>query len=290
MSQRCRARITEQFLSEQENLVMLGTAFRLAVCFFVMTPSAIAQTTTEGLRKMAQNPFAYVIKVPIEEDIYFGAGPFSRNASSLQIQPIFPFRISQGWLLVSRIVATGVAYQPDAGQKRGGTVGLGDICPAFYFTRTGEKKTVLGIGPSLSMPTATSTALGSGRWALGPSLVVLTQPHWGSLGILVQNIWSFAGDSHRAPVKQMSLQYVFSYNLPRGWYLTTQPTISADWTQARPDRWVVPFGGGAGRTFTLGKQAVDANAVFYGNAIRPENQASPKWQLSLSVTLLFPKR
>ena len=269
---------------------MLRSTLCLVICSLVVVRFASSQTTTSDLRRMAQNPFAYVIKVPIEQDLYFGNGPFSRNATSLQIQPVFPIRISEGWLLVPRIVATGLAYQPDVQRNSGGNLGLGDVCPTFFFTPVGEKTTIFGIGPSLSIPTATTTSLGSGKWAFGPSLVVLTQPQWGALGILVQNTWSFAGDSQREPVRQMSLQYSLSYNLPHGWYLTTQPTISADWRQSKADRWLVPVGLGAGRTFTVGKQAVDANAVFYGNVIRQESLASPNWQLGLSVTLLFPKR
>ena len=38
---------------------------------------------------------------------------------------------------------------------------------------------------------------------------------------------------------------MFSYNLPRGWYLTSQPTITADWTQTARDRWLLLVSGGA---------------------------------------------
>jgi len=276
--------------SRRQGACTLRMAFGVAICCFLVTFSANPQTSHEDLRKIAQNPFADVIKLPIEEDVYSGTGPFSRNASALQIQPVFPVRISEDWLLIPRVVATGMAYQPDTERTSGGVMGMGDITPTFFFAPANDKKIIWGAGPSLLMPTATSAALGSGKWALGPSLVVFTQPHWGFLGVLVQNTWSFAGDSKRAPVNEMLFQYSFSYNLPRGWYLTTSPTISADWTQAKADRWVVPFGGGVGRTFNLGKQAIDANASIFKNAIRPENQTFPKWQLSLQVILLFPEK
>jgi hypothetical protein len=85
----------------------------------------------------------------------------------------------------------------------------------------------------------------------------------------------------------MQLQPMFSYNLAHGWYLTTSPTISADWTQVLGERWLVPVGGGAGRTFKLGRQTVDANLTVYRNVIRPASQLSPKWQLSAQITLLI---
>ena len=118
---------------------------------------------------------------------------------------------------------------------------------------------------------------------------MLSQPKWGSAEILVQNIWSIAGNTKRGPVKQMQLQPTFSYNLGDEWYLTTNPTITADWTQVLSDRWLVPIGGGVGRILKLGRQPVDANLTFYRNVVRPASQPSPLWQLSLQVTLLFTK-
>jgi len=112
---------------------------------------------------------------------------------------------------------------------------------------------------------------------------------WGSVGILVQNIWSLPASTERAPVNQMQLQPNLSYNLPHEWYLTTNPTISADWTQRVNDRWLVPVGGGVGRTFKVGRQSIDANLTIYRNVVRPATLFSPKWQLSLQVTLLFTK-
>jgi hypothetical protein len=64
---------------------------------------------------------------------------------------------------------------------------------------------------------------------------------------------------------------------------------NADWTQATGRRWLVPFGAGAGRAFDIGHQAVDANLALYYNAIRPTGSPVPKWQLSLQVTLVYPR-
>jgi len=116
----------------------------------------------------------------------------------------------------------------------------------------------------------------------------LAEPEWGSVGVLLQNIWSVAGGSNRSPVNQLQFEPMFSYNLPRGWYLTTSPTIVADWTQPTRERWLVPVGGGAGRSFNIGKQAVDSNLTLYWNSVRPVNHFSPTWQLCLEFTFLFP--
>jgi hypothetical protein len=148
---------------------------------------------------------------------------------------------------------------------------------------------VWGLGPSLLIPTATDTAIGAGKWGLGPSLGIVVEPNWGSIAMAVQNVWSVPGNSQRASVDQLQIETSLSYNLPHGWYLLTAPTFSADWTQSSGDRWLIPFGGGVGRTLEIAKNAVDWNIALYSNAIRPVGQFSPKWQLSLQWTLLHPR-
>ena len=257
--------------------------------YLLLTPSAaMAQTAPEELRKIARNPFADEIKLPFEEDFTFSQGPYDRSANSLAIQPVVPLSITGDWLLVTRVVATAIAYQPNSPAKSGGTTGLGDTTGSFFLTPAHTGKLIWGVGPAVLMPTATSNQLGAGKWGVGPTGAVLVEPEWGSVGLLVQNIWSVAGDSSRSPVNQFQLEPMFSYNLPRGWYLTSNPTIVADWTQSMTERWLVPIGGGVGRSFNIGKQAVDSNLTLYWNAIRPANQFSPKWQLNVEFTFLFP--
>ncbi len=261
-----------------------------ALCLLVVPVPLLAQDAPAELREIARNPFADVIKLPFEEDISFDAGPYNRTASSLQIQPILPIQITDEWHLIPRIVTSALVYQPDPIQPGGGAFGLGDTVTTFFLTPTHTGKLIWGAGPALLLPTATDSALGSGKWGLGPSFAVVTEPNWGSVSVLIQNLWSIAGSSKRVRVNQMELDPAFSYNLPHGWYLTSAPSITADWTQATDERWVVPVGGGAGRSFNLGKQAVDSNLAWYWNAVRPAGQVSPKWEISLQFTLLFPKQ
>jgi len=229
----------------------------LLILLFVC-PMLHAQQTVDELRDLARNPVADAIKVPFAETINFDAGPYDRTSNSLQLQPVIPWQISKNWLLVPRIVATAIAYEPDVAQPHGGTIGTGDTVATFFFTPFRAGKVIWAVGPSLLIPTATDSRLGSGKWDIGPSAALLVEPDWGSAGVLVQNIWSLPGHSGRASVNQIQIETSLSYNLPRGWYVVTGPTINADWTQATGERWLVPAGGGAGRTFNIHSQAVDA--------------------------------
>ncbi len=89
------------------------------------------------------------------------------------------------------------------------------------------------------------------------SLIVYAHSHW-MLGALTTQIWSFAGDSDRAPVSQFLLQRFVNYNLPK-WYLTTGPQITANWIAQPGEQWTLPLGGGINRLFRVGKQPINAS-------------------------------
>jgi hypothetical protein len=92
----------------------------------------LAQSAPEELRKIARNPFADEIKLPFEEDFTFNQGPSNHNANSLVIDPVIPVSIMSDWLLVTRIVAPALAYQPNSLARSGGTTGIGDTpLPSF---------------------------------------------------------------------------------------------------------------------------------------------------------------
>jgi hypothetical protein len=246
-----------------------------------------AQQTTENLEKLARNPVGDAVKIPLAESINFDAGPYGRISNSLQIQPIIPFPIAQDWLLIPRIVATLAAYEPEVTQASGGSTGLGDTVATFFLTPAHTGMVVWAVGPALLIPTATDTNTGAGKWGLGPSVAFVVQPNWGSITTATQNVWSLPGNSHRASVNQLQIETSLSYNLPHAWYLLTEPAFTADWTQSSGDRWLVPFGGGIGRTLEIGNKAVDWNIALYSNAIRPGTQPYPKWQVILQCTLLY---
>jgi len=251
-----------------------------------------AADNTDALRKAAQNPVASLISVPIQDNWNFGIGPNDRIQNVMNIQPVIPLNAGKNWNLIIRWI-TPVIYQPvDVPQASGpvvqpGYYGLGDMQPAFFLSPK-KGKIIWGAGPQLLLPTATKTGiLGQGKFGIGPTLVVLVQPNKWTLGFLVNNVWSVAGNPNFPNVNQFLLQYFINYNLNKGWYLTWQPTLTANWKATNGGRWVVPMGGGVGRIMRLGSQPVNLTAQFYGNAVHPPG-ASP-WGMRLQISFLFPK-
>jgi hypothetical protein len=251
----------------------------------VVSPSA-AQDNPDNLRKAAQNPVASLISVPIQENWNFGIGPYDRTQNVMNIQPVIPLSIGKDWNLITRWI-TPVVFQPNTSTSHEGYYGLGDLNPSFFLSPK-VSKVIWGIGPTFILPTATNTAnLGQGKWSVGPTVVVLVQPAKWTLGFLANNVWSVAGHQDRAAVNQLLFQYFVNYNMRKGWYITSQPTLTANW-RADQDKWVLPFGGGLGRIMKVGQQPMNLNVQFYANAIHPPGQSA--WKFVVQLAFLFPKK
>ncbi len=243
----------------------------------------------EALQKATQNPVASLISVPVQENFNFGVNPGYRTQNVMNIQPVIPLGISKDWNLIVRWIAP-IVYQPvpnAPGTPETGEYGLGDMVPTFFLSPKKPGKLIWGVGPVLQLPTATNTFLGQGKLGIGPSIVALVQPgHW-TLGLLANNVWSVAGSGSRPDVNQFLLQYFINYNLKKGYFITWQPTLTANWKATNGNTWTVPFGGGIGRIMKLGSQPVSLTAQFYGNAVHPEGTSS--WSFRAQIAFLFPK-
>jgi len=261
-------------------------------------PAAAANDTAD-LAKATQNPVASLISVPFQNNSNFAVGPYNRTQDVLNVQPVIPARISEKWMLISRIIQP-IVWQPTPSANTGGEFGFGDMNPTFFLSPAKPGKLIWGFGPAIVIPTATSTALGQGKLSFGPSAVALVQPgHW-TVGALVNNVFSVAGSTHRPYVNQMLLQYFINYNLNKGWYLTSAPIITANWNSKASGEaangndttagsvWTIPFGGGAGRIMRLGYQPVNIAVNFYGNAVHPPGASN--WGMRIQIALLYPKK
>lgn len=259
----------------------------ILVLVLSLTLTSIAQQHSESdLAKKTQNPVSDLISVPLQNNFDFNIGPNNRTRYTLNIQPVVPFGISENWNIITRTIAP-VLYQPDIASNSGGEFGLGDINTTWFLSPSKPGKLIWGVGPILQFPTATDDTLGTGKWAAGPSVVLLTMPgHW-VLGVLASNIWSYAGDASRDDVNQFLFQYFVNYNLPNGWYLTSAPINTANWEADSSDRWTIPLGGGGGKVVRLGKLPINAQTQAFYNVEHPDS--GPEWQFRLQIQLLFPR-
>ena len=263
----------------------------LAVTAALLSAIAVAEGGGD-LRSAVQNPISSLISLPFK--LSYEAGAETGDGTVLNINPVVPITVGN-WNLVNRaLIPVGrldgpIVSEGNPSPAPGGSAsGLGDINYSVYFSPVKYDKIIWGLGPSLTIPTASEDQLGSGKWSAGVTGVTLTQPDWGTWGILGRQLWSFAGDSDRKDVSQLLIQPFANYNLDKGWYLTTSPTITADWEEESGDKWTVPIGGGAGRLMRFGKQPVDFKLAAYYNVEKAKY--APDWSLQLQVKFLFPKK
>jgi len=256
---------------------------------------AASEKTAEELAKAAQNPVANMISVPLQSNFNFydihthlAGQDYDRHTMGylLNVQPVIPFKLSEDWNLITRTIIP-IINQPELVPGMGSHGGLGDIQFTPFLSPAKPGKVIWGVGPVLQFPTATDQWLGSGKWNAGPSGLVLTMQGPWVMGVLAQNVWSYAGDSDRNYVNQMLINPFVNYNLPGGWYLTMSPNITADWHADSEERWTVPIGGGVGRLFRVGKQPVNIQLAGYYNVVHPT--LGPEWTVRLQIQFLFPK-
>lgn len=268
------------------------------IAFFCMSLSVIPafgqEETEDELRKKSQNPVGSLISVPFKFSIDHGASDGS--ALILNVMPVIPVKLGK-WNLINRVIVpiihtggttSGNSSIIGGGQNKGSsTTGLGDINYTGFFSPAEAGKVIWGVGPSLSLPTGSNPTLGSKKWSAGPSVVLLTQPKPWTLGLITRQLWSFAGDPGRDEVSQFLLEPFINYNLDDGWFLITDMVMTANWRKKSKDQWTIPVGGGFGRIFNIGEQAINSRVELYNNIVRPSG--APTWILYFTVAFLFPK-
>jgi hypothetical protein len=273
-----------------------------AVLIAVSNVQAIAQDEAKkpakqaqgggDLRAAVQNPVGAMYSLPFKFTFDYGAP--NGEASFLNIQPVIPITVGD-WNLINRIIAPLIDSPGEVAGTPGipnpiegdGATGLGDINYSLFLSPAKPKGAIWGIGPSITMPTATDKELGSEKWSAGPTGVVLFQPKWGTIGGLARHLGSFAGDSDRKNINQTLFEPFVNYNLPNGWYLISDIIMTANWDLKGSDVWTVPLGGGVGKLFKIGSQAMNARAEAYYNIAKPDN--APDWQWGFTIQFLFPK-
>jgi hypothetical protein len=243
-------------------------------------------TNLQALVTAALNPVAKMMKVPFQNDFDFGVGPNQVTQYTLNIEPIVPFTLNEDWNLITRTVIP-IISEPSAGPGQASVAGLGDINPSIFLSPAAKgRHQFWGIGPTFTFPTGTSPQLTSGQWSLGPSAVYMATPGQWMLGVFANQQWSVGGWGDRN-VNSTYIQPMLIYHLPKGWYLTSIPVITANWEADSGNRWTVPVGGGAGKIVKLGKVPLNLQLQAFYNVKRPHD--SPDWQLRFQILFLFPK-
>jgi hypothetical protein len=238
-----------------------------------------------GARQEDAEPGGRPDQRTFQNNFNFDTGPDGKTVYNLNFQPVIPIHVTEHWNLITRTIVP-ILNVPSLAAGLDDEFGMGDINPTVFLSPAGSGRFIWGVGPTMTLPTASNEALGSGKWSAGPAVVALVMDGPWTVGALANNQWSFAGWGDQ-DVNQFLTQPFVNYNFGHGWYLVSAPIMTSNWKADAGQRWVVPVGGGAGKVFRLGKLPINTQIQAFENVETPQYGAD--WPLRLQVQFLFPK-
>ena len=246
------------------------------------TPPKSATDQATDLAKQQQNPISSLISVPLQGNWDFGLGDRDATGTLFNVQPVMPFGISKGTNVILRVILPLVS-QPGSGDAR--VNGIGDVVTTAFFSPAKSGRVIWGAGPVFLLPTATSNELGSEKFGVGPSVVLLTQPGPWTIGLLFNHIWSTSGASDREDVNSTFLQPFVNYNLGGGVAVGAVMEATANWKA--DEHWTAPLLFTVSKVARLGKRPV--NFVIGAGPTVASPEGGPTWRFRFMAVLLFPR-
>ena len=244
------------------------------------------EQSANDLAQQLSNPVADLISVPMQLNWDTDLGPAEDGERFLlNVQPVIPISLSEHWNVISRTILP-IIDQSDVFAADDSQSGIGDLTQSLFFSpkQPTAGGWIWGAGPAFLIPAASDDLLGTEKWGIGPTAVVLRQDGALTYGGLVNHIESVAGEDERADVSSTFLQPFIAQSLGKGATFTLNSESSYDWEAGQ---WTVPVNVVYTQVLPIGKQIVSigAGARYYVQA--PDN--GPEWGLRLVFTLLFPK-
>jgi hypothetical protein len=181
------------------------------------------------LAKKLSNPIASLISLPFQNNLDVGIGEFNGSRNTLNFQPVLPISLSPKLNMITRLVLP-IITQQDISASGANESGLSDATVSALFSPAEAKNGLTwGVGPIFLVPTATDKFLGTEKFGVGPTAIILKQQSGWTYGALVNQIWSIAGKSDRTDVNQMFVQPFFVYNWQSGAGLGGNFEITQNW-------------------------------------------------------------
>lgn len=253
----------------------------LALASSLCAASAVwAQASHEQVNE-ANNPLTPKITFNLHDYYAPRLYDLSGHTNSALLRGVLPHKLGGAPQIFRATLPVNTA--PDAAGNS--TTGLGDLnlIDMLLFKEGGVE---LGIGPQLTIPTATKDETGTGKWQAGLAGIAIAPQKWGLIGGLLTWQHSFAGDDDRRTQNNLLAQPFFIYNFPkgRGWYFRS----TATWTwDLELDTYFIPVGAGIGKVWKGGTTTYNA-FVEPQWTVDHDGEGVPKLQIFFGLNLQFP--
>jgi hypothetical protein len=260
-----------------------------SILFLAISIEAFAQeepkagSSAQELADKMANPVASLISVPLQNNLTYGIGAYNGSKYQINIQPVVPFKLSENLNLITRYILPVVDQQDVTGENTH-EFGLSDATvTAFFAPKT--KGIILGVGPAFLVPTATEKLLGTEKFGIGPSVLVMHQGKGLSVGFLANQIWSVAGNGDRVDFNQFYTQLFLTHSYKSGASLGITSEITQNW---QGNTTLITVSPNVGAITKLGGQTMQF-AVMPLIPIVGHSAIRPDWGLRAVVAFVFPE-
>ena len=258
-----------------------------ALSLTLIAPSQVfsAENDAQEMAKKLSNPVANLISIPVKFNYDENIGQDDKGSrTTVTIQPVIPVNFNEDWNIISRTIIPMVSQKNISGIVD--EEGLGDIISTNWFSPKAPSDSgwIWGVGPVLSLPTATEDILGTKQWSVGPSALALKQEGPITYGFLAHHLFSVAGDNDRQEVSSTFMQPFFAYATKTGvsYSLNTEATYDHE-----NKDWSVPINAKVSKVTKIGGQLMQfgANLRYW---VDSPNSGPEGFGFTLDMVFLIP--
>ncbi len=269
-----------------KRIILFITTVMLSIVSVAQVEQKPKDTDAAEIAKKLANPIGALISVPFQNNMDVGIGDYNGSRNTLNIQPIVPFSLTAKYSLITRYIVP-VITQYDITGEGTHQSGISDALVSGWISNAEVKNGfVWGLGGAFLIPTATNDLLGTKKFGVGPTVILLKQTNGWTFGVLANQIWSVAGDADRDDVNQMYLQPFLTHNWKSGSGLTVNSETTLNWETNSTNAYINIMAGGLTK---FGNQLVQLQVGPRIQVAAPEGGKSP-FGVRAAVIFVFPKK
>lgn len=246
------------------------------------------KTTIDELNRQLENPLSRFWSLIFQENLNFNTGDYidgTEMSNVFNFQPSLPVPVGKSKMLLVRPVfplVTNPVFNSE-GEKTGNETGLGDIQVFSLYGPDKKDGLIWGAGLTFAFPTASSESLGSGKFQMGPAVMVLSITKKWSIGTIVQHWKSVGGDPDRPETSKTDIQYILRKQIKgKGMSIGMGPNISINWEASDGNKVTFPIGLGITKTVKWGNSPWKLRIEPQYSIVKPENYGT-LWNIRIQI-------
>ncbi len=193
--------------------------------------------------------------------------PLEKKGTSILWRPAVPLLLDQPLFDASRL---------DFDEE----TGIGDISMDLAYSMSSESGWLTAFGLFTVLPTATNSRLASGRWSIGPEVLIAKKTKKYIAGIFPSHRWDVAGWSDRT-VNVTNLKLIATLLPGGGWSVGSNPALNYNWDA---EQWTIPV------NLTLSKTIISSSGRPWKLALEADyfveksDAFGPRFRIGFNIT------